>query len=87
MFLMMRSKMTMTYSTIYDTAGNVLTAGVRSQAVCDETITTARRIAADRKSLVVVEDCGTRMYYCVDPRGAKSPRPHGWVAVWETVKR
>lgn len=47
----------MTYSTIYYLDGHVAADGVQSQRVCDATVQTARRIAADRGRSVIVEAC------------------------------
>jgi len=74
----------MSYSTIYDLDGNVLTDGVQSQLVCDATINTARRMAADRRRSVVVEDRGTETIYRVTPAGHIWRAPQGWGAPsWE----
>ncbi len=77
----------MTYSTIYDMDGNIIADGVQSQAVCDETIRTARDLAATRKASVVVEDHGTGECYRVTPAGHRWKAPKGWVPAWcvETV--
>lgn len=74
----------MTYSTIYDLNGNVITDGVQSQAVCDATINTARRIARDRGKSVVVEDRGTEECYRVTRGGHIWRAPKWWGAPsWE----
>lgn len=74
----------MTYSTIYDLDGNVITDGVQSQIACDATINTARSIARDRRRSVVVEDRGTEECYRVTPSGNVWRRPKGWSAPeWE----
>lgn len=70
----------MTYSTIYDLDGTVIADGVQSQAVCNETIITARRIAADNKRSVIVEDCGTGECYRVTPAGHRWRAPRWWVS-------
>lgn len=69
----------MTYSTIYDmqTAATI-TDGVQSQLVCDATIITARRIAADLGHSVIVEDRGTEECYRVTPAGHKWKAPRDW---------
>ena len=74
----------MTYSTIYDLAtAETLTDGVQSQAVCDATINTARRIAADRGRSVVVEDRGTEECYRVTPKGRRLAAPKSWTPTWD----
>jgi streptogramin lyase len=73
----------MTYSTIYDmTTGCLITDGVQSQKVCDATIQTARRIAADRGHSVIVEDRGTEECYRVTPSGKIWRAPKGWTPEW-----
>lgn len=72
----------MSYSTIYDLDGNTITDGVESQQVCDATINTARRIAADRKRSVVVEDRGVEQCYRVTPAGHIWRAPKGWTPAW-----
>jgi len=58
------------YSTIYDMkTAHTITDGVQSQKVCDATIQTARRIAAERGRSVIVEDRGTEECYRVTPAG------------------
>ncbi|HTE37517.1 MAG TPA: hypothetical protein VK634_19715 [Reyranella sp.] len=75
----------MTCSTIYFLDGNVATDGVQSQKACDATITTARRIAADHRRSVVVEDRGTEECYRVTPSGRIWRAPKGWGAPsWAT---
>lgn len=60
----------MTYSTIYDLrTGYTLTDGLQSQKVCDETINTAKELAATRGRSVIVEDRGTNECYRVTPGG------------------
>src|SRR5262245_3480221 len=71
---------TMSYSTIYDMAGNVITDGVQSQKVCDATINTARESARDRKRSVMVEDRGTEECYRVTPAGHRWSVPRSWPA-------
>lgn len=73
----------MTYSTIYYLDGYIATDGVQSQAV-DATIQTARRIAADAKRSVVVEDRGTGECYCVTPAGHRRCAPKGWTPSWQS---
>jgi hypothetical protein len=69
----------MSYSTIYDLAsGYTITDGVQSQAVCDETIQTARSIARARGRSVMVEDRGTRECYRVTPSGRRWKAPKSW---------
>lgn len=68
----------MTYSTIYYLDGSIATDGVQSQAICNETIRAARRIAADDKRSVVVEDRGTEECYRVTPAGHRWRAPKGW---------
>lgn len=68
----------MTYSTIFDLDGNIITDGVQSQRVCDATINTARRIAADHRRSVVVEDRGTEECYRVTPAGHIWRAPKTW---------
>src|SRR5690606_21012403 len=73
----------MSYSTIYDLDGNIITDGVQSQRVCDATINAARRLAADRKRSVVVEDRGTEECYRVTPSGLVWRAPKGWINPFE----
>jgi hypothetical protein len=69
----------MSYSTIYDMrTAHVLTDGVQSQTVCDETINTARWLARERKHSVIVEDRGTEECYRVTPGGHVWRTPHWW---------
>src|SRR5271166_5518603 len=68
----------MSYSTIYDLAGNTITDGVQSQRVCDATINTARLLARDRGRSVVVEDRGTEESYRVTPAGHIWRVPKNW---------
>jgi hypothetical protein len=73
----------MTFSTIYDMrTANPLTDGVQSQAVCDATINTARRMAKERQASVIVEDRGTRECYRVTPAGHIWAAPKGWEPEW-----
>ena len=65
----------MSYSTIYDLDGHVITDGVQSQKFCDATINTARNIARDRGRSVVGEDRGTEECYRVTPAGHKWRAP------------
>lgn len=76
----------MSYSTIYDQGGNVITDGVQSQRACDATLNTARSIAATRRRAVVVEDRGTRECYRVGPSGRCYAAPRGWVPVWDSTE-
>lgn len=72
----------MSYSTIYDMDGNILTDGVQSQAVCDDTIRTARFLASrktGRGRSVIVEDRVTREVYRVTPAGNIWRAPSYWV--------
>jgi len=74
----------MTYSTIYDRyTGETITDGVQSQAVCNDTIRTARMIAKERGRSVIVEDRGTRECYRVTPSGRKWRAPPGWTPEWD----
>lgn len=74
----------MSYSTIYDMqTGHTITDGVQSQAVCDTTIQTARRIAADRGHSVIVEDRGTQECYRVTPGGHIWRAPKEWTPEWD----
>lgn len=74
----------MSYSTIYDSLTAMpITDGVQSQAVCDATITTAKRIARDLGRSVVVEDRGTEECYRVTPGGHKWRAPRGWKPCWD----
>jgi hypothetical protein len=73
----------MTYTTIYWLDGQIATDGVQSQAVCDATVSTARRLAADHRRMVVVEDRGTRECYRITPRGTRWRAPAGWMPSWE----
>lgn len=75
----------MSHSTIYDMLTfEVITDGVQSQRVCDETIRTARDIAADRGHSVIVEDRGTEECYRVTPAGHIWRAPKWWGRpVWE----
>jgi hypothetical protein len=74
----------MTYSTIYDLDGHTITDGVQSQAACNATINTARRIAAEIRKSVVVEDRGTEECYRVTPAGHIWRAPRNWGAPeWE----
>lgn len=74
----------MTYSTIYDMlTGYKITDGVQSQRVCNATIQTARRIAAERGHSVIVEDRGTEECYRVTPAGHIWRAPKGWTACWD----
>jgi hypothetical protein len=68
------------YSTIYDLEGCVITDGVQSQARCDATINTARSLALLRKRSVVVEDRGTQECYRVTPGGHRWRPPPSWPA-------
>lgn len=72
----------MTYSTIYYLDGHVAADGVQSQRVCDATVQTARRIAADRGRSVIVEDRGTEECYRVTPAGHIWRAPRGWTPSW-----
>ncbi len=69
----------MSYSTIYD----MITDGVQSQLVCDATIQTARRIAAERGHSVIVEDRGTQECYRVTPAGHIWRKPKWWTVEWD----
>jgi hypothetical protein len=70
----------MTYSTIYwMDDGMVATDGVQSQAVCDETINTARRLAYWHGRSVIVEDRGTHECYRITPSGRRWKAPRSWV--------
>lgn len=73
----------MSYSTIFDLGGNILTDGVQSQSVCDATINTAKQLAADRGKDVVVEDYGTTECYRVSPDGRRRKAPKDWIPQWE----
>ena len=71
------------YSTIYDMRdASILTDGVQSQLVCDATIQTARRMAANLGRSVIVEDRGTRECYRVTPAGHVWRAPKGWAPGW-----
>jgi hypothetical protein len=60
-------------STIYDAeTGAVLTTGLQSQVICDQTIIVARRIARELGKTVIVEDDEAGEYYQVTPRGRKA---------------
>ena len=72
----------MTYSTIYDMQGHMITDGVQSQRVCNATINTARSIAASRRKSVVVEDRWTEECYRVTPAGHRWRAPKGWLPCW-----
>ncbi len=72
----------MSYSTIYDMSGNVLTDGVQSQKVCDATINVARRTASDSGRSVIVEDRGTEECYRVTPGGHIWKAPKDWTPSW-----
>jgi hypothetical protein len=72
----------MSYSTIYDMMGNVITDGVQSQAACDATINTARSIARHRRHSVIVEDRGTEECYRITPAGHRWAAPTGWTPEW-----
>jgi hypothetical protein len=75
----------MSYTTIYDLDGYVITDGVQSQRVCDATIQTARMIARDRRRSVIVEDRGLEMCYRVTPSGhIWCAPPHWGPPPWET---
>lgn len=67
-------------STIYDMDGDIIAEGVSSQAVCDETIQTACRIARRLNRSVVVEDHGTHQCYRVTPGGHIWRAPSWWKA-------
>lgn len=69
----------MTYSTIYGLDGNIISDGLQSQKVCDETMIVARSIAWRRGESVVIEDRGTMECYRVTPRGCRIKPPYGWV--------
>lgn len=73
----------MSYSTIYDLDGNVLTDGVQTQKICDATINTARGMAADIGRSVIVEDRGTEECYRVTPGGHVWRAPKNWTPSWE----
>lgn len=74
----------MSYSTIYDMiTGHTIADGVQSQKVCDATINTARRCAADRGHSVIVEDRGTQECYRVTPAGRIWRAPKGWTPEWD----
>lgn len=68
----------MTYSTIYSLDGNVITDGVQSQIICSATINVARRISAERRRSVIVEDHGTKECYRVTPAGHIWKAPKSW---------
>ena len=68
----------MTYSTIYGLDGHIIADGVQSQAVCNETINMARRIARDLRKSVVVEDRGTGEVYRITPSGQRWRAPPNW---------
>lgn len=73
----------MTHSTIYDMAtGHTITDGLQSQRYCDETIITARSIAASRGRSVIVEDRGTAECYRVTPAGRVWRAPRWWTPEW-----
>jgi len=77
----------MSYSTIYDMDGYVITDGVQSQKICDATINTARQIARERGRSVIVEDRGTQEAYRVTPGGHRWRVPPGFGApCWETER-
>jgi hypothetical protein len=60
-------------STIYNAqTGAVLTSGLQSQVICDQTIIVARRIARELGQTVLVEDDEAGEYYQVSPRGRKA---------------
>ena len=65
----------MSYSTIYNLDGDVLTDGVQSQKVCDATINTARRMARSQNRSVIVEDRGTEECYRITPAGYRWRAP------------
>ena len=74
----------MTHSTIYwMNSGYTAADGVQSQAVCNATINTARRLAAEARESVIVEDHGTRECYRVTPAGHIWRKPKNWMSVWE----
>jgi len=74
----------MSHSTIYDMAtGYVVTDGVQSQKICDATINTARRIASERGTSVIVEDHGTMECYRFTPAGNRWRAPKWWVPAWD----
>lgn len=62
----------MTYSTIFDLDGNTIGDDVAIE------INTARRIAADHRRSVVVEDRGTEECYRVTPAGHIWRAPKTW---------
>ena len=78
----------MSWATIYDyETGYTVAEGLQSAVVCDEAIHTARRIARDSWRFVVVEDRGTKEFYCVTPKGKTFPVPKGWgKPSWEEDK-
>jgi len=73
----------MTYATIYEMDGHVATDGVQSGRVCDAAVQMAKRMAADRRRSVIVEDRGTEECYRVTPGGHVWRAPKGWTPSWE----
>lgn len=77
----------MTYSTIYNMKTEYVEAdGVQSQSVCDATIKTARSIAREKKTSVIVEDYGTRECYRVTPAGHIWAAPKEWRRIFNGMQ-
>lgn len=75
----------MSYSTIYDMRNAIpITDGVQSQAICDETIRTARELACNLGRSVIVEDRGTEECYRVTPGGLRWRAPENWIPSWKS---
>jgi hypothetical protein len=69
----------MSYSIIFHLrTGDIIAAGLESQAVSDATINTARSIAKSRRASVIVEDYGTGECYRITPAGHRWAAPAGW---------
>lgn len=67
------------HSTIYFLDGHIVTDGVQSQRVCDDTIRTARSLARHFRKSVIVEDRGTEAVYRVTPGGHIWRAPKDWL--------
>jgi hypothetical protein len=65
-------------TTIYYLDQTICTEGVQSGLVCDEALIMARRIAAETRRSVIVEDPEADEYYRITPAGHIWRLPPGW---------
>jgi len=75
----MEGEMTYKTTTIYDfESAQILAEGLQMQAVCEETIQLARKMARELGHSVVVENRGTKEVYRITKTGRLRPVPSGW---------